>query len=195
VNPSFRMAEAGVQDPGAPETTHVIVAVGSNLGDRRAFMQDALWKLAAELELEAVSRLVETPPWGPVPQGDFFNAVVRARTSLSPRELLERLQAIESASGRLREVDQGPRTLDLDLVFHGSMVLDLPGLTVPHAGWRERPFVRNLLPEVAGDMIDPESGLPLAEVEPLPGELREVAPLDFPVSGVAHSHAPPPERR
>jgi 2-amino-4-hydroxy-6-hydroxymethyldihydropteridine diphosphokinase len=194
VNPSPRMAPAGVQDPGAPEATRVIVALGSNLGDRRAFIQDALRRLAVELEIEAVSRLVETPPWGPVPQGDFLNAVVRARTNLSPRALLDRLQAIEAASGRQRGVDQGPRTLDLDLVFHGSIVLDLPGLTVPHPGWRERPFVRNLLPEVAGDMIDPESGLSLAGVEPLPGELREVEPLEFPVPEAARSHPSLPER-
>ncbi len=153
-------------------TTTTLVALGTNLGDRQAHLEAGLRGLAALAEVAAVSRIVETPPWGPVPQGDFLNAVARLRTSLDPRSLLRQLQGLEDATGRLRLVDQGPRTLDLDIILFGSLVLDEPGLRIPHPRWLERPFVRNLAIEVAGELRDPLSGRRVADLDPLPGALR-----------------------
>lgn len=158
----------------------VILALGSNVGDRRAHLERGIDFLGRRVQIVRVSRVVESRPWGPIAQGDFLNLVLRAESPLGPFGLLELLQQAEADAGRDRVIPQGPRTLDVDLVFFGELRLDEPGLVVPHPHWRERPFVADLVGEVAGTMTDPASGRPLREVVP-PGSLseglREVPPL------------------
>jgi 2-amino-4-hydroxy-6-hydroxymethyldihydropteridine diphosphokinase len=172
----------GSSPPTGDGQAPFILALGSNLGDRRARLEQGIHFLSERLRLCAVSRLVESPPWGPVArQGDFFNVLVRGSTALGPLELLEVLQQAEAAAGRRRFEPQGPRTLDVDLVFYGTLRIEHPRLVVPHPRWRERPFVADLLPDVAGSMIDPATGRPLSEtVSPggLSPGLREVAGID-----------------
>jgi 2-amino-4-hydroxy-6-hydroxymethyldihydropteridine diphosphokinase len=140
-----------------------ILALGSNLGDRRANLQLGLRELAGEVTIDAVSRIIESEPWGPVgDQGPYLNLVLRGHGARSPRELLAIAQAAETAAGRVRGVRYGPRTLDVDIIFMGDLVMDSPQLTIPHPEWAKRAFVRDLLPEVAGDMVDPRSGRPLS---------------------------------
>ena len=111
------------------------VALGSNLGDRSAHLAAAVAALGASagVEVVAVSSSVETDPVGPPPQGRYLNAAACLRTDLAPRDLLERLHAIERSRGRTRgPVRNTARTLDLDLLLYGDRRIDEPGLTVPH---------------------------------------------------------------
>lgn len=176
------VGESGeLSSPENPSDTLVILALGSNLGDRRAHLRRGLRSLEPQVVLEATSRLVESAPWGPVAeQPDFLNVVVRARTRLEPGELLELIRRVEAAEGRTRARPQGPRTLDIDIVFFGDFRVHAPTLRIPHPRWRDRSFVARLVPDVAGEMIDPESGRPLADLAtaaPLPSDLTEVMPL------------------
>ena len=136
------------------------VGIGSNLGDREAHVRSALELLAAEKEIKvlAVSELRETEPVGPVEQGPFVNGAVRLATELPPRQLLERLLAIEQRLGRVRKERFGPRTIDLDLLVYGDAVVDEPGLMVPHPRLHERRFALEPLADLAPDLVVPGSG-------------------------------------
>ncbi|TMJ96899.1 MAG: 2-amino-4-hydroxy-6-hydroxymethyldihydropteridine diphosphokinase [Actinobacteria bacterium] len=134
------------------------VGLGANLGDREGAILRAVDLLAAEpgIEVVAVSTLRETDPVGFVDQPRFLNGACAIQTELSPRELLDRLLAVERALGRDRTGPRhGPRTIDLDLLLYGDRVVDEPGLTVPHPGLAERRFALEPLAE-----LDPELGLP-----------------------------------
>lgn len=126
------------------------VALGSNLGDRAAYLARARAALASlpGTAVIAESSVEETAPIGPVPQGAFLNQMVALRTSLAPAELLEHLHAIERAAGRTREVRWGPRTLDLDIVRFERQTVDQPGLRVPHPELSHRDFWRRELDEI-----------------------------------------------
>ncbi len=144
----------------------VLIALGSNLGDRLNILDRAVQALASVVDVDRVSSVWESPPWGGVPQGNYLNAVVRGQTDLSPHKLLARLLEMERGEGRVRTERNGPRTLDLDLLFHGRTVLREDGLTLPHPRWRERPFVVLPLLEVAPDLVDPVSGKTLSTLFP-----------------------------
>lgn len=137
----------------------VAIALGSNLGDRDAQLDDAEDRLAALLSGAVSSARYETDAVGGPPNSPpFLNEVVVGSTLLGPRSLLEALLAIEQAAGRDRPFPNAPRTLDLDLILYGDFVIDEPGLQVPHPRFRERGFVLQPLAEVAGDWVDPVSG-------------------------------------
>jgi 2-amino-4-hydroxy-6-hydroxymethyldihydropteridine diphosphokinase len=128
------------------------VGLGSNLGDREETLRAAVVRLSASprVQFVAVSSLRETDPVGPVTdQPRFLNGVVALETSLSPRELLDRLLELEAEFGRTREGPPGgPRTLDLDLLLYGNERVDEPGLSVPHPRLHERSFVLEPLEEL-----------------------------------------------
>lgn len=127
------------------------VGLGGNLGEPRTAMARALRFLdaSAEAEVEAVSSLYRTPPWGRTDQPDFLNAVAQLRTSLSPRGLLELCLAAEASLHRVRDERWGPRTIDLDILSFGGMTVDEPGLQVPHPRMADRAFVIVPLAEIA----------------------------------------------
>ena len=122
------------------------VALGSNLGDPRQQVLDAVDALARlpGTSLRQRSSLYRTPPWGVLEQPPFINAVVELDTELSPHGLLDALLAIEQRAGRVRAERNGPRTLDMDLLHVDGVQLDDPVLTLPHPRMGERVFV--LLP-------------------------------------------------
>ena len=138
------------------------VGLGSNLGEREATLWKALEGLGATegIEVLAVSSFRETDPVGVVDQPRFVNAAAALETSLSPRELLERLLDVERSLGRHRAVEErwGPRTLDLDLLLYGGESIDEPGLEVPHPRLRERRFVLEPLLELSPDLAVPGNG-------------------------------------
>ena len=144
------------------ETSYV--ALGSNLGDRRAYLESGLAALAAVsgVMVEAVSSVYETAPVGYLDQPLFFNAVTALRTALSPEELLQALRRIENAHCRQRLVHWGPRTLDLDLLLHGSRVLRTSELELPHPRMLERCFVLAPLCELAPELCHPCTGRPFS---------------------------------
>lgn len=141
--------------------TRAYIGLGSNLGDREATIRRALALLAAAegVELVAVSSLRETEPVGFAPQPRFLNGAAAVETDLSPRELLERLLAIERALGRVRSGPRfGPRRIDLDLLVYGDAQVEEPGLSVPHPRLHERRFVLEPLRELAPDLVVPGRG-------------------------------------
>lgn len=146
--------------------TPVAVALGSNLGDRHAFIQLAISELAHLLRDLRISRVYETDPVDVVGhQPRFLNAAAIGTTSeRDPRVLLNRLQAIEHAAGRERPFPNAARTLDLDLILFGDVILDEPDLTVPHPRFRERRFVLEPLAEIAGAWRDPVSGRSITQL-------------------------------
>lgn len=129
------------------------IALGSNLGDRRAHLEAAVAALRADPEIRvlAVSTWHETAPvGGPSGQGAYLNGAVEVETALGAHELLRRLQAIERARGRVRGPERcAPRTLDLDLILYGDEVHHEPGLIVPHPRAAERAFVLRPMAEIA----------------------------------------------
>ena len=127
------------------------ISVGSNLGDRRAFLRDAVDSLP---DVVAVSSVFETDPMGgPGNQGAFLNIVVELDTELTPSALLSVCHRIESAAHRVRDERWGPRTLDLDIIWMEGVTMDEPRLTIPHPRWKERKFVLAPLRELAPDLV------------------------------------------
>jgi len=129
--------------PDLTPRTPVVLALGSNLGDRLANLQAGVDILGAEPGLEdvAVSPVYETVPAGGPDQPDYLNAVLVAATSLPARAILDRGQAAEAARHRVRGPRWGPRTLDVDLIVYGDAISDDPDLTLPHPRAHERAFV------------------------------------------------------
>jgi 2-amino-4-hydroxy-6-hydroxymethyldihydropteridine diphosphokinase len=145
--------------------THVAVAIGSNLGDRHSHLEFARSRLAVELDGFRMSSIRETIPVGVPPSHPrYLNAVVVGGTVSSPRELLSALLTIERERGRERAFPAAPRTLDLDLVLFGDLVVNEPDLVVPHPRFRDRAFVLEPLAEIAPDMVDPVTGTTVGEL-------------------------------
>ena len=144
----------------------VYIGFGSNLGDSEAVCRQAVQELdsAEQLTVDAVSSLYRTQPIGFTRQDWFLNGVVEARTRMPPRSLLRFLLAVEHRFGRERTVRWGPRTLDLDILFYGTRVLDEPGLTIPHPRAHERRFVLEPMAEIAPGFVHPTLGLSVSEL-------------------------------
>jgi 2-amino-4-hydroxy-6-hydroxymethyldihydropteridine diphosphokinase len=143
--------------------TLAYVGLGANLGPREITLLRAVDLLAETegVDVRAVSQLRETEPVGVVEQPLFLNGAVALDTSLSPRELLDRLLEIERELGRVRELRWGPRVVDLDLLVYGDRRMEEPGLRVPHPRLHERRFALEPLAE-----LDPELDVPgLGRVE------------------------------
>ncbi|HEX7030704.1 MAG TPA: 2-amino-4-hydroxy-6-hydroxymethyldihydropteridine diphosphokinase [Gammaproteobacteria bacterium] len=136
------------------------VGLGSNLDDPQRQLELAFDALSGidETRLVARSSLYRSRPVGPQDQPDFLNAVAELETRLAPEALLDRLQAIETAQGRVRERLWGPRTLDLDLLLYGGERISTPRLAVPHPGLPLRAFVLYPLAELAPDVEVPGFG-------------------------------------
>jgi 2-amino-4-hydroxy-6-hydroxymethyldihydropteridine diphosphokinase len=140
------------------------IALGSNLGDRVAALNDAVDELAGHLAGLTVSNFIDTQPEGVGEQPLFLNGAVVGDWEGEPRPLLDLLLAIERAAGRRRPFPGAPRTLDLDLILFGSAIIDEPGFTVPHPRFRERRFVLAPLCQIAPDLLDPVTGRTVAEL-------------------------------
>jgi 2-amino-4-hydroxy-6-hydroxymethyldihydropteridine diphosphokinase len=147
--------------------TTAAIALGSNLGDRRAHLDDAVSRLRPLLDDLKVSRYYNTTPVDVAgDQPDFLNAAAVGKTTMTARELLSRLLTVELDRGRQRPHPAAARTLDLDLVLFGEEIInDPPGLIVPHPRFRDRAFVLDPLAEIAADLRDPVT-------EKTVGELR-----------------------
>lgn len=141
--------------------TRAFVALGGNLGDTRAYLRQALDRLAClpDSRLLGHSRFYRTPPWGVREQPAFLNAAAVLDTGLAPHALLDALLDIERAAGRVRDGERwGPRTLDLDLLHVDGMALHDERLTLPHPRIAERAFVLLPLAELAPDLELPGQG-------------------------------------
>ncbi len=137
------------------------ILTGGNLGDREAIQKTALEKIGRKAgRVTACSLLYSTAPWGFHHEKDFLNRVIALETELSPATLLQALLEIEREMGRERKAVKGysGRTLDLDILFYGDLIVDQPGLTIPHPRMPERRFALLPLCELVPEMKDPRSG-------------------------------------
>jgi 2-amino-4-hydroxy-6-hydroxymethyldihydropteridine diphosphokinase len=134
----------------------VYLGLGSNVGNREEMLQMAIDRLhSRELRIERISSVYETEPQGRRNQRWFLNLVAEARTDLFPRQLLGRIAKIEQELGRRRMLANGPRTIDIDILFFGGFVVETPQLTVPHPRLAERRFVLEPMVELAPELRDP----------------------------------------
>ena len=143
------------------ENTHsqAIIACGSNLEGPEIQLDRAAEQLAGLPKTQVLKTATyrQTAPQGLMGQPDFLNGAFLIETRLNPRELLTYLLDIEKSQGRVRGIKNGPRTLDLDLIFFGDLVLEEEGLTIPHPSIHEREFVLTPAAEIAPDWIHPIS--------------------------------------
>lgn len=148
------------------------IALGSNMGNRRAYLDGAVEALRSRKDCRVlqVSDYLVTEPYGGVKQEDFLNGALSLETFLPPEELLEVLHDIEAAADRRREVRWGPRTLDLDILLYDDLVLDLPQLQIPHREMHLRSFVLDPLCQIAPWIRHPLLG---ETVEELKEKLRK----------------------
>ena len=158
------------------ERAKAFVALGANLGEREAQIERALVSLAARgIEAARRSSLYLTQPVGGPPQDWYVNAVAELDTALSPEALLLACLEVERAMGRVRTLKDGPRTIDIDLLLHGSDTRDTVGLVLPHPRMHLRRFVLVPLSEIAPADLHPVLGLTVSELLarcPDPSEVR-----------------------
>ncbi|NMM44642.1 2-amino-4-hydroxy-6-hydroxymethyldihydropteridine diphosphokinase [Rhodospirillaceae bacterium KN72] len=163
-------------------TERVYLALGGNLGDRRANLIAALRALPDFAPVKRLSRLYETAPMYVADQPAFLNMAVEAETDLSPMDLLDRLKTLETEIGRVPSVVNGPRAIDLDILFYGDATVDHGRLTIPHPRLAERAFVLAPLGDIAPDFVGPGLDATIAELlAVVPGRdtVVVVAPLDM----------------
>jgi 2-amino-4-hydroxy-6-hydroxymethyldihydropteridine diphosphokinase len=133
----------------------LVLALGSNLGNRESNIEEAVSELENIIEITHLSTLHETAPVGGPKQGDYLNAVLIGESELTPHELLALTSKIESKLGRVREVRNGPRTIDIDIIVFGEIQINTPDLQIPHPRAHQREFV--LAPWLE---IDPDAQIP-----------------------------------
>jgi 2-amino-4-hydroxy-6-hydroxymethyldihydropteridine diphosphokinase len=134
----------------------VYLALGTNLGNRLANLKAARAALTPQMDLKAQSQIYETPPWGFTEQDKFLNQVLKVETYLEPEALLKHLKRLEVALGRVPSFENGPRLIDMDILFFDDLVMDTPELTIPHPRLHERAFVLVPLNDIAPDLVHPE---------------------------------------
>ena len=133
----------------------VYLALGSNLENREANLSTAIESMPPEVIPVACSPAYKTPPWGFVDQPAFLNQVIKAKTDLTPKELLGFIKQLERKIGREPTFQYGPRLIDLDILFYDELLINTPELKIPHPQIPERAFVLVPLSDIAPDLIHP----------------------------------------
>lgn len=134
----------------------VYLLLGSNLGDRKIFLQQAIMHIAYEVAPTAiVSSVFETQSWGKTDEPDYLNMVVYVQTYLSAKMVLDKILSIEEVMGRKREEKWGSRIIDIDILYYNQDIIDEPGLQVPHPQLHKRRFTLAPLSEIAPDFMHP----------------------------------------
>lgn len=133
----------------------VYLALGSNMGNRAANLKAAIMALPPQMEVKAKSQVYETPPWGYTNQEKFLNQVLKVQTYLQPEQLLKHLKRLEVALGREPTFQNGPRLIDIDILFYDDLVFESPTVTIPHPRLHERAFVLMPLMDIAPDLVHP----------------------------------------
>jgi 2-amino-4-hydroxy-6-hydroxymethyldihydropteridine diphosphokinase len=135
----------------------VYLALGSNLGNRLANLKEAIAALPPQMEVNAKSAVYETPPWGYEDQPKFLNQVIKVTTYLDPEPLLKHLKRLEVTLGRKETFQNGPRLIDIDILFYDDLILNTRSLVVPHPRLQERGFVLLPLMDIDPDLTHPVS--------------------------------------
>ncbi len=143
----------------------VYLSLGSNLGVRETHLNNALERLQKKgIRPVRLSSFYETEPVDVTDQPDFLNLVCQVSTKLDPFQLLSACRQVESEMQRLREVNKGPRNIDIDIILYNQRIIDQPRLTIPHPHWSQRNFVLIPLQEIAPDLRDPATGHSIQEL-------------------------------
>ena len=145
-------------------THQIYLALGTNLGDRVANLDEAVETISSKVHTLRRSPIYETDPVGYLDQGQFLNQVIQAETDLTPVDLLDFLKASERKIGRTPTFRDGPRKIDIDILFYGNLTLDLPDLHIPHARMQDRAFVLAPLADLDADLIHPNLGKKVSEL-------------------------------
>jgi 2-amino-4-hydroxy-6-hydroxymethyldihydropteridine diphosphokinase len=133
----------------------VYLALGSNLDNRLANLKQAVAALSPQMEVKAKSHVYETPPWGYEDQPRFLNQVIKAKTYLEPEPLLKHIKRLEVTLGRKASFQNGPRLIDIDILFYDELILNTPSLVIPHPRLHERGFVLLPLMDIDPDLVHP----------------------------------------
>lgn len=142
-----------------------IIALGSNMGDRRQFLENGISEIGARIgTVMRCSSIWETKAYGVTDQADFLNMAVSVETSMDPETLLHELLTIEKEQHRKRIIHWGPRTLDLDLIYYGDWIIHSDDLIVPHPDRCNREFVLGPIAEIEPDFPDPQEGKTVLEL-------------------------------
>jgi 2-amino-4-hydroxy-6-hydroxymethyldihydropteridine diphosphokinase len=142
----------------------VYIALGTNLGDRLANLEAAISSMPPAVRVTGRSPVYQTAPWGYPDQPDFFNQVIQAETDLTPQELITYLKWLEKNLGRIPTFRNGPRLIDLDILFYDELVMDSPPLSIPHPRLAERAFVLVPLADLAPGLRHPVLGKTVGEL-------------------------------
>ena len=155
----------------------VYLALGSNLGDREAYLRAGIRGLAAHgMDIIRCASVYSTEPREILDQPWFLNTVLEANTDLKPSELLQVCLEVEKQNNRIRETVKGPRTLDIDLIFYGNTIIQNPELTIPHPSFSKRRFVLVPLAEIAPGFVDPLSGQTILQLLEICPDQSSVSP-------------------
>ena len=142
----------------------VYLALGSNLGNRLSNLKAAVLNLTPQMTVKQKSSVYETPPWGFTEQDAFLNQVVKVTTYLEPEPLLRHLKRMETALGRVPNFQNGPRVIDIDILFFDNTIINTPPLMVPHPRLHERAFVLVPFAEIEPDFIHPILQRPINKI-------------------------------
>jgi len=146
------------------------ISLGSNVGKREEYLKSALKEIKQFANIKQRSGIHETDPVGYKDQGKFLNMVTKIETELTPIELIVQLQEIEHKLGRKREIKDGPRTIDLDILLYNDQIIEQPNLKIPHPRMHKRNFVLTPLSEISPDTVHPKLN---KSIKKLKDELRK----------------------
>jgi GTP cyclohydrolase-4 len=152
----------------------VYLCLGSNLGDMKKNLMQALESLSEQVRIEKISSLYQTEPVGYKEQPDFLNAVCRCSTELRPSQLLEFVKKIEAAMGRVSSFKDAPRPIDIDILLYDNEIVESPALTIPHPRLAERAFVLVPFVEIEPDVPHPVTGQTVREMRDELGPVKGV---------------------
>lgn len=141
--------------PTYAKSNLVFLSLGSNLENRQENIKTAIKKLKKLGAITAISSIYETEPVGYKNQNNFLNLALKLETGLLPAELLKETQKIENEMGRIRKIKDGPRNIDIDIIFYNNKIINTEKLTIPHPKMHQRKFVLLPMKEIAGKTIHP----------------------------------------
>jgi len=141
----------------------IFLSFGSNIGDRRNYIEDAFRRLSSHGKIIHISDIIETEPVDYTEQDKFLNCVAEFETDEAPEILLNSLKNIEKEMGRVKTIDKGPRIIDIDILLYGSSVLKSDNLTIPHKSMIDRKFFLELLLSLDSEIENPVNGKPFKE--------------------------------
>ena len=142
----------------------VYLALGSNLGNRLSNLKNAVSNLPPQMEVKKKSLVYETPPWGHTDQPHFLNQVVMVHTYMEPEDLLGHIKRLETVLGREPTFENGPRVIDIDILFYGDKIVDEKNLKIPHPEFEKRKFAIVPLKEMLPEFLHPVTKKSIKEI-------------------------------